>query len=167
MPCCGSRALAAQYCEKGFGKFLLILFFLALSFYTLYFAIVTCIPQTHLPDQFIELKQNRDFFLGKNEAGYGGYIRFETKTTAYPGSPPEQVSTAKIVLKFRKESPYKHGIKIELFNKTRRFLSELVLKKRSFQPLEAGYSYNKQTVQLPGTFTMNDIAYFRYSFIEE
>ena len=167
MGCCGRGILLAEFFENGYGRFFILLFFLLIITYVISFTIVTCVQKTYLPNQSIELKQNRDFALSKNNAGYGGYIRFETRTLVYAGSQPEQIPTAKIALKLQKDSQPRHAVKIELFNKTHRFITELVLKKESFEPVKSGYSYNKLTLQLPGDYTLNDAAYFRYSLIED
>ena len=167
MLCCGRGRLLAGFFENGPGRYFFLLFFLLIAIYAVYFSIATCVPKTYLPNQLIEFKQNRDLFLSRNEAGYGGYLRFETGTPMDAGSRPEQTLTAKIALRFRKGSQNRHAVRIELFNKTRRFIAELVLKTESFEPVARGYSYNKLTLQLPETYTLNDAAYFRYSFIEE
>jgi hypothetical protein len=152
-----------DFFEKGFGKLLLIVIVLAVSFYVVYFAVVTSIPKEYLPNQLIALKQNRDFLLGRNEAGYGGYIRFETKTTQYPGSQPQQSSTVKIILKFRKDSQYRHSVAIELLDKNRRLISETALDKSSFELIKSGYSYNIVPLEFPGPSSLDDAHYFRYS----
>jgi len=167
MLCCGKGMVLAEFFEKGFGKFLLILVFLLIAFYIAYFTISTCSPKMYLTSQFIELKQDQDFLMGKNEAGYGGYIRFETKALQYPGSKLDQISIAKIVLQFQKDSQYRHAVKIELFDKVHRLISEILLQKESFRHLVSGYSYNVSLLKLPRPYTINDVAYFRYSFIEK
>ena len=166
MFCCGKGKLLGEFFEKGFGKFLLILSFLFITFYLAYFTISSFLPKTFPPNQFIELKRDLDLFLSKNDAGYGGYIRFDTETPRHSRSQPKEASDAKIVLQFQKDSQRRHAVKIELFDKTHRPISEVLLERKSFAPVESGYSYNICDLKFPEPYTIYDVAYFRYSLIE-
>lgn len=175
MPCLGfgcggfgGGRLFSQFFEKGLGKFWMILVLILVALYSSYFTMSLLFQKRIAPNQIIALKPDMDLFLSKNKAGYGGYIRFDTQTRRYPGGLREkETSKVKIVLQFQKDLPLRHAVKIELFDKTHKSISEVLLKKQSFVPVKAGYSYNICELEFSQPSSMNNSAYFRYSLIEE
>lgn len=165
MPCC-PKALG-EFFEHGIGKFLLILIVILLSFYSIYFTVCTFRTKDYPPNTFIEFKQDQDFFLGKNEADYRGYIRFETSIKRYPESEQKQVSIAKIVLELDNDTRLMHGVKIELFDRNHAFISELLLQKKAMTFDESNYSYNILDLKLPEGYPIDTVKCFRYNFIKE
>jgi hypothetical protein len=164
MVCC-PKIRAGEFFEHGIGKFILILFVLLVTGYVIYFTLRTFSCKGYLPNTFIEFKQERDLFIGKNDAGYKGYIRFETYGSHYPGGRQEQNSMAKIVLQRRKGGAFNRGVRIEFFDNDRAFITDLLLQKDSFNPEEFGYSYNKLPLGLPNQHALDKIKYFRYNLI--
>ena len=166
MGCCPGPKLA-EFFENGIGKFLLILFILLVTFYSIYFTCSLYSSKDYPPNTFIEFKQDQDYFLGKNEAGYKGYIRFETDIKNLRRTEQKQSSVAKIVLDIRKDVPLTHAVKIELFDKNNAFILESLLKKEDFVYEEANCSYNILDLKLAESHPIDTVKYFRFSLIND
>ncbi|MFH1458727.1 MAG: hypothetical protein ABIG31_06185 [Candidatus Omnitrophota bacterium] len=167
MFCCGKGRLLAKFFEEGFGRFLLILLLLLIVFYSAYFTISTFCPKTFPPNQLIKLKPGLDLFMSKNDTDYAGYIRFETMDLGNSDPQPKRMNKVKVVLQSHKDSAYRYSVKIELFDKAYGPVYELLFERNTFAPAKSGYSYNVLPLTLPEPYTIDDVGYFRYSFIEE
>ena len=137
--------------------------------FMVYFAIAIVpskFSHTITPGKFIELKLDRDFFIGGNKANYKGYIRFEDEMLRYPGS-QQRPLIAKLVLKLKKDASFIPSIKIELFDKDYKLITEKSLQKNYYAPIVLGHSSNYLFLELDKTSSLGDIKYFKYSLVAE
>ncbi len=161
MGCFGKSC--GQFFEHGLGKIWLIIAVLLVASYIAFFTKYTFFPKAYPLDVVIEFKENIDFFLVKNTAGYKGYVRFKTDISRSAESGLQEKLAVVIALEARKNTRFTHGVRVELVNVNRGVISNIVFPVSSFAAVISGYSYNVLIAQFSVPYGITDVKYFRYN----
>ncbi len=161
MGCFGKSC--GQFFEHGFGKIWLIIAVLLVASYIVSFTKCTFFPKAYPSDAVIDFKENIDFFLGKNVAGYKGYIRFKTDISRSAELSLQEKLTVVMALEAHKNTQFTYGVRVELLNEDYDIISDIVFPVSSFAAVISGYSYNVLIVQFYAPHDLANVKYFRYS----
>jgi len=175
MFCCS--AVLGKFFEHGIGKVIMIVILSIVALYIITFSLAISTNNVYPVNTFIKFANERDFFLGKNEAKYKGYMRFQPYFSTCPlrsgstlrSAAKKDTPVVKLVLDINENTKFSYGTKIELFNKDHSLITQVLLSKKeiALENRREKCSYNIAKIDFPKGHSFETTKYFRYSFFKE